>query len=100
MMMLRFLGVINASKLRTGTLNQWLDYKRTYIDPINKRFKVSEDEPLKSLKLNFSLNFKIITVWENWGECTEIDHQKGIRRKLGRCRLRASVKDSTQEVRL
>ncbi|CAH0628758.1 unnamed protein product [Chrysodeixis includens] len=92
-------GIINAPvKLKTGTINQWVDYKRTYIDPVNNIFKVSVDEPLNSFKRNFTLNFKIFTVWENWSECTEIDHQKGIRRKLGRCRIRASIKRSTEKM--
>lgn len=31
------------------------------------------------------------TVWDNWSECKEIDHQKGVRKRLGRCRLQPNT---------
>ncbi|KAH9641924.1 hypothetical protein HF086_011674, partial [Spodoptera exigua] len=72
---------------KIGTSSQWQEYRKTYLYPINKKFKESKEEPFRSIRNVFNKTFNLTTVWDNWGECKEIDHQKGVRKRLGRCRL-------------
>ncbi|XP_022829284.1 uncharacterized protein LOC111358397 [Spodoptera litura] len=74
-----------ASKV--GTSSQWHEYKKAYLFPINKKLKESKEEPFRSIRNVFNKTFKLATVWDNWSECKENDHQKGVRKRLGRCRL-------------
>lgn len=73
---------------KVGTYNQWREYRRMYMDPVNKKFKVSQEEPFKSFRKKYNTTLKVYTVWDNWGECEAIDaHQKGKRKRLGKCRI-------------
>ncbi|CAB3236004.1 unnamed protein product [Arctia plantaginis] len=73
---------------KVGTYTQWQEYKRMYIDPVNKKFKVSQEEPFKSFRKQYNTIVKVYTVWDNWSECQAIDvHLKGKRKRLGKCRI-------------
>ncbi|KAJ8725124.1 hypothetical protein PYW07_016082 [Mythimna separata] len=84
---------------KVGTFNQWQEYNRNYLDTINKKFIISEEEPFKSLRRDLNKTLKLTTIWENWGECKEIGRQKGVRKRLGRCHLQPSVVNSTLEIK-
>ncbi|KAF9407507.1 hypothetical protein HW555_012497, partial [Spodoptera exigua] len=82
------ISIINVDVApKIGTSTQWQEYRKTYLYPINKKFKESKEEPFRSIRNVFNKTFNLTTVWDNWGECKEIDHQKGVRKRLGRCRL-------------
>lgn len=59
---------------------------------------MSEEEPFRSLRRDLNKTFKLTTIWENWGECKELGRQKGIRKRIGRCRLQPTVIDATYKV--
>ncbi|XP_075972103.1 uncharacterized protein LOC142973955 isoform X2 [Anticarsia gemmatalis] len=51
-------------------------------------YVLDDEEPYNRFKKTYNIILNVYTVWENWSDCREIDgHQKGIRKKLGRCRI-------------
>ncbi|XP_035432103.2 uncharacterized protein LOC118263935, partial [Spodoptera frugiperda] len=76
---------------KVGTLAQWHEYRKSYLYPVNKILKECKEEPLRSIRNVYNKTFKLTTVWDNWSECKEIDHQKGVRKRLGRCRLQPNT---------
>lgn len=81
---------------KVGTSIQWQQYKRNFYNAINKNIKLSVDEPYKSLRRESNKTFKLVTVWENWGECNEVAHQKKVRKRIGRCRLQPNDINTTE----
>nr|XP_049697155.1 uncharacterized protein LOC110371767 [Helicoverpa armigera] len=81
---------------KLGTFGQWAEYKRNYFDPLNKQLETSEEALFQSLR-DSNTTFKLITIWDNWGDCKEFDHQKGVRKRLGRCRLQPIAINTTFE---
>uniref|UniRef100_A0A2H1V510 SFRICE_013418 n=1 Tax=Spodoptera frugiperda TaxID=7108 RepID=A0A2H1V510_SPOFR len=76
---------------KVGNSAQWHEYRKSYLYPINKILKECKEEPLRSIRNVYNKTFKLTTVWDNWSECKEIDHQRGVRKRLGRCRLQPNT---------
>lgn len=83
---------------KIGKLGDWSEYKRLKLDPINKHFEYLDQYPYSQLRENYNFTFKITTSWEEWSKCDACGHQKGIRRKIGKCHLRPVPHNHTELV--
>ncbi|GLH00144.1 Uncharacterized protein GBIM_06594 [Gryllus bimaculatus] len=72
-----------------GNLTQWANYKVQWLQPANNMLHSSMAFRLPEL-LSKKIQFDVFTEWEEWGPCVSCHKQPAERRRIGKCRLRAS----------
>lgn len=93
-------ATFDKSMPKVGKLSEWEEYKRLRLNPININFEKSDVSPYLQLKMQFNITFNVITLWEDWGKCEICGRRNGIRRKIGKCRLRPILFNHNQTTKL
>lgn len=68
-----------------GNISSWKVYHEMYLEPITKQFRVSSMSGISKVLQECRVELEVITVWEDWGPCSNCSNQKGTKSQLGKC---------------
>ncbi|XP_044748732.1 uncharacterized protein LOC123309604 [Coccinella septempunctata] len=91
---------VNVSNVEKGNLTDWLKYHEDNMSPINYLFKNSLSPEYVYIREKLKLALELKTDWDPWGRCEVCGRTKGIRTRLGRCRIKIEQIQMSEDYKL